>query len=213
MKLLHAAVGAALCLGAAHASAAPVLLSEVFYDAVGPDDGLSFIEIWGAPGTSLSGLTIEAVNGAGGGVTHTLALSGTIGASGLFVIADNLAGGATTLVANADLILDFDFQNGPDSVALRDAGSVLDAVGYGAFAAGDVFAGEGAPSIDPAPGAAIARHFANVDTNDNAADWLGIAPTPGAAPIQAVPEASPLLLFGPAAVFLARRRSLPHATA
>jgi hypothetical protein len=212
MKLLHATLGAALSLGAAHASAAPVLLSEVFYDAVGSDDGLSFVEIWGAPGTSLSGLTIEAINGAGGGVTHTLTLSGAIGANGLFVIADNLAGGATTLVANADLILDFDFQNGPDSVALRGAGGILDAVGYGTFAATDVFAGEGSPSVDPAAGSAIARRFANVDTNDNAADWLGIAPTPGSAPIQAVPEPSPLLLFGSAAAFLLRRRLSAPAT-
>jgi hypothetical protein len=206
MKLLHAALGAAISVGAAHASAAPVLLSEVFYDAVGSDDGLSFVEIWGAPGTSLGGLTIEAINGAGGGVTHTLTLSGAIGPSGLFVVADNLAGGATTLVANADLILDFDFQNGPDSVVLRDAGGILDAVGYGTFAATDVFAGEGSAAIDPAAGSAIARRFANVDTNDNAADWLGLAPTPGSAPIQAVPEASPLLLFGPAAAFFLRRR-------
>jgi hypothetical protein len=128
------------------------------------------------------------------------------------VIADNLAGGATTLVANADLVLDFDFQNGPDSVVLRDAGSVLDAVGYGTFAATDVFAGEGSAAVDPAPGNAIARHFANVDTNDNAADWLGLAPTPGSAPIQAVPEASPLFLFGPAAAFFLRRRSAAAAT-
>jgi len=213
MKSFHAALGAALWLGAAHASAAPVLLSEVFYDAVGSDDGLSFVELWGAPGTSLAGLTVEAVNGSGGGVTHTLALSGSIGPSGVFVIADNLAGGATTSVANADLILDFDFQNGPDSVVLRDAGSVLDAVGYGTFGAADVFAGEGSPAVDPAPGSAIARRFANVDTGDNAADWLAAAPTPGSAALQPVPEASPLLLFGPAAALLLRRRHSALATA
>lgn len=204
MKSLHAALAAALLLGASHAAAAP-LLSEVFYDATGSDDGLIFIEIWGAPGTSLAGLTIEAINGTGGAVTHSLALSGTIGANGLFVIADGVAGGGTS-VANANLILDFDFQNGPDSVLLRDAAGILDAVGYGVFAAGDVFAGEGSPTVDPAAGSAIARRFANVDTNDNAADWLGGAPTPGAAAIQAVPEASPLLVFGPMAAFLLRRR-------
>jgi hypothetical protein len=212
MNLLPAALGAAVLLGAAQAGAAP-LLSEIFYDAVGSDDGLSFVELWGAPGTSLSGLTIEAINGAGGGVTHTLPLSGAIGANGLFVIADNLAGGATTLVANADLVLDFDFQNGPDSVVLRGPSGALDAVGYGAFAAGDVFAGEGSPTLDPAAGGAIARRFANVDTNDNALDWDAAAPTPGAAPLQAVPEARPWLSAVPAAALLLRRRLSARAAA
>jgi hypothetical protein len=206
-----AALAAVLLLGAAPAGAAP-LLSEVFYDAVGSDDGQSFIEIWGAPGTSLSGLTIEAINGAGGGVTHSLALSGTIGASGLFVIADGATAGGTS-VANANLVLDFDFQNGPDSVVLRNATGVLDAVGYGVFAAGDVFAGEGASAPDPAPGSSIARRFADLDTGDNAADWLGGAPTPGVASFRPVPEPSPLLLFGPAAALLLRRRLSAAATA
>jgi hypothetical protein len=211
MNLLPAALGAALSLAALHASAAP-LLSEVFYDAVGSDDGLSFVEIWGAPGTPLTGLSIEAINGAGGGVTHTLALTGAIGASGLFVIADELAGGGTTLVANADLILDFDFQNGPDSVLLRGPGGVLDAVGYGSFAAGDVFAGEGSAAPDPAAGGAIARRFANLDTDDNAADWLAAAPSPGEAPLLPVPEPRALLLLGPAAALLLRRRLPASAT-
>lgn len=211
MSSLSPALAAAMLLGASQASAAP-LLSEVFYDAVGSDDGLSFVEIWGAPGTPLAGLAIEAINGAGGVVTHTLALSGTIGASGLFVIADGIAGGGTQ-VANADLVLDFDFQNGPDSVVLRDAGGVLDAVGYGVFAAGDVFAGEGAPAPDPAPGLAVARRFADLDTNDNAADWLAGAPTPGTASFQAVPEPRSLLLLAPALAFLQRRRLSAPATA
>ena len=155
MKSTHAALLAALLLEAVQAGAAP-LLSEVYYDAVGSDDGQSFVEIWGDPGTSLDGLTLEAINGSGGAVTHSLALSGTIGASGLFVVADGLAGGGTN-VANASLILEFDFQNGPDSLVLRSAAGVLDAVGYGVFAAGDVFAGEGTPTLDPAPGSAIAR--------------------------------------------------------
>ncbi len=204
MKRFQTALAAALLLGAAEAGATP-LLSEVYYDAIGSDDGQSFIEVYGAPGTSLAGLTIEGINGAGGGVTNTLSLSGTIGASGLFVIADSLTGSSSTSVANPDLILDFDFQNGPDSVVLRDASGILDAVGYGAFAAGDIFAGEGSPSVDPAPGNSIARRFADIDTNDNAADWLGGAPTPGAAP-RSVPEANGLALLGVAGAFLLCRR-------
>ncbi|MBM4384476.1 MAG: hypothetical protein FJ091_14065 [Deltaproteobacteria bacterium] len=210
MNAFRAALAAACLLGAAQAGAAP-LLSEIFYDAVGADDGNSFIEIWGTPGSVLDGLTIEGINGTGGTVTHTLTLTGTIGASGLFVIADGLAGG-TTNVANADLILDFDFQNGPDSVVLRSGATILDAVGYGVFTASDVFAGEGSPTVDPLAGSSIARVFANVDTNDNAADWIGGAPTPGSASLQPVSEPPLGALFGITGLALfARKRSMARA--
>ncbi len=205
MKSLRLSLALAGLLGASHAGALP-LLSEVYYDAVGSDDGQSFVELYGAAGASLDGLVIEAINGSGGGVTHSLALSGQIPADGIFVVADELAGGGTG-VADADLVLDFDFQNGPDSVVLRSAASVLDALGYGAFAAGDVFAGEGSPAVDPAAGLAVARLYADVDTNDNGRDFAAAAPTPGTAPRLGVPEPSAaalLLLWGLAA--LARRR-------
>lgn len=205
MRTRSAALAAALMLAAAGAGASPVL-SEVYYDAIGSDDGLSFIELFGAPGTSLAGLVIEGINGSGGGVTHSLALAGTIGASGVFVLADQLTGSTTSLVAGADLVLDFDLQNGPDSVVLRDANGILDALGYGVFAATDVFAGEGAAAVDPAAGSAVARRFADVDTNDNAADWLAAVPSPGSAPLQAVAEPSALALLATAAAAAWRRR-------
>jgi hypothetical protein len=47
------------------------LLSEVFYDADGSDDGLSFVELYAAPGALLDGLTIEGVNGSGDGTSVT----------------------------------------------------------------------------------------------------------------------------------------------
>ena len=95
---------------AGSAGAAP-LLSEVFYDASGSDDGLGFVELWGTPGTSLDGLVIEGINGSGGAVTHTLLLSGVIPTDGFFVIADDRGDGVSD-VTNVDLVLDFDFQNG-----------------------------------------------------------------------------------------------------
>ena len=170
------------------AHALPVI-SELFYDAVGTDDGLLFVELYGTPGTDLAGYVIQGINGTGGTVTDTIALSGVIPVNGLFVVADGLSDG-TTQVTDADLISNFDFQNGPDSVVLRAGEALLDAVGYGVFAASDVFAGEGSAAIDPAAGLAIARLFANVDTNDNASDWGASAPTPGSAPISSVPEPS-----------------------
>jgi hypothetical protein len=179
----------ALLAAPAHRAGALPLLSEVLYDATGTDDGAVFVELYGAPGTSLEGWTVEGVNGADGEVTVTLPLSGSIPADGVFVVAD--AGGAgPSLVPNADLVLDFDFQNGPDSVVLRDAlGAQVDAVGYGTFEAGTFFAGEGSATPDGLAGQSVARLFANLDTDDNAADFALLeVPTPGSAPISPVPE-------------------------
>jgi hypothetical protein len=185
----------ALLLAPAGARALP-LISEVFYDAVGSDDGLSFVELYGAPGTSLVGLFVEGVNGANGAVGPSIALSGAIPADGIFVLADATSAGATS-VAGADLLLDFDFQNGPDSIVLRSGSVVLDALGYGVFAPGEVNAGEGAPAADPAAGASLARRFADVDSGDNAADFVALdVPTPGTAPLAGVPEPATAALLG-----------------
>jgi hypothetical protein len=179
----------------ATASALP-LISEVFYDAVGSDDGQGFVEISGAPGTDLTGLFIEGINGSGGGVTVSIPLSGVIPADGLLVLADD-QGDGTTLVPNADLIDQFDFQNGPDSIVLTDGVLAVDAVGYGAFGPGDVFAGEGTPVEDPPAGWSIARWLADVDTDDNATDFTVLdVPTPGVAAFQTVPEPGSGVLAG-----------------
>jgi hypothetical protein len=194
MRLFQGAALAGALLGAAPALALP-LISEVFYDAVGTDDGQSFVELYGTPGTSLDGFVLEAINGADGATTHTLTLSGAFGADGLFVVADRTSAG-TTQVPDADLLLEFDFQNGPDSVVLRNAGGVVDALGYGAFGATDVNAGEGAPAVDPPAGESVARLFANADTNDNFTDFTAGAPTPGTASVVPEPASAALLGLG-----------------
>jgi hypothetical protein len=178
-------------------------ISEVFYDAVGSDNGSSFVEIFGTPGSSLDGLVIEGINGADGSIGPMLDLAGAIPADGLWVVADD-AGDGTTFVPGADLLLNFDFQNGPDSIVLRSGGAILDALGYGSFATGEVFAGEGSPAPDVPAGSSLARRFANVDSDDNALDFLALdTPTPGSAPLRTVPEpASALLaLIGVAGLF------------
>ncbi|MDH3214255.1 MAG: PEP-CTERM sorting domain-containing protein [Myxococcales bacterium] len=170
------------------------LISEVFYDAVGSDDGHSFVELYGVPGAPLTGFVLEGVNGAGGGVGPSVSLSGAIGAEGFFVVADDLGDG-TTLVAAADQLANFDFQNGPDSIVLRFDGAVVDAVGYGAFAPDAVFAGEGSPAEDAPAGASLARRFADLDTDDNAADFaVQAVPTPGVGPVS-IPEPATALLL------------------
>jgi hypothetical protein len=90
------AAATALCrLAAPLAARALPLISELYYDAVGTDDGQSFVELYGLPGTDLTGLLVQGINGTGGTVTDTIALSGVIPADGLFVIADGFTDGTT----------------------------------------------------------------------------------------------------------------------
>ncbi len=201
---LRAAILAAAVASWGTLAAASPLLSEVFYDASGSDDGEVFVELAGTPGASVDGLVIEGINGSDGSVTVSLELAGSFGSDGLFVVADVDAEGATA-VAGADQLLSFDFQNGPDSVVLRDAlGVALDALGYGAFDAGQVFAGEGAPAPDAPAGSSLAR-LDLVDRGDNALDFaVTDTPTPGVGPAP-VPEPSLAVLLAVASAALRRR--------
>lgn len=182
-------------MAAATAATLPVL-SEVYYDAPGSDDGQIFVEIAGLPGTSLEGFRLRGVNGSNGAFGPTILLSGTIAADGIFVVADRTSSGVTS-VLNADLIANFDFQNGPDSVLLLNGEKIVDALGYGVFEGGEVFAGEGNPAPDVAPGSSLARVWANVDSDDNVVDFMVLtSPSPGVAPLAAIPEPGSALLLG-----------------
>ncbi|MEN8108263.1 MAG: hypothetical protein ABFS22_09675 [Pseudomonadota bacterium] len=173
---------------------ASTVISEVLYDAAGADSGSVFVELYGPPGTSLDSMLLQGVNGGDGSVYQTVLLSGSIPADGVFVIADD-SGDGSTLVGNADLIIDVDFQNGPDSIVLRQADVVLDAIGYGDFSSA-VFAGEGAAAVDAPAGSSLARFNPLLDTDDNQADYMVLdLPTPGAVPVSAVPLPPAALLF------------------
>jgi hypothetical protein len=183
-----------LAAGVMPVSHASMIISEVLYDAAGADNGAVFIELFGDPGTSLDGYLLEGVNGSDGSVYRSIALSGIIPSDGVFVIADN-SGDGSSLVSHFDLLAEVDFQNGPDSIVLRDVTGILDAVGYGDFSAA-VFAGEGNPAPDVAAGISLARLNLLLDSNDNLSDFVPLAlPTPGLVPVAAVPVPPALLLM------------------
>lgn len=199
------------CAGAVSLSGAQAqtVISEVLYDAAGTDNGNVFVELFGTPGTLVDGLLLEGVNGSDGSIYSSVTLSGVIPLDGVFLIGDD-SGDGTTLVGGADQVLNVDFQNGPDSIVLRDAGGILDALGYGDFTGG-VFAGEGNAAPDVSSGFSLARVNPLLDTDDNLADFAAIAaPTPGSVQVSAVPlpPSVMLLLSGFAGlVGVARRRA------
>jgi hypothetical protein len=173
---------------------AQTVISEVLYDATGTDRGNVFVELYGTPGASLGGLFLEGVNGADGSVYKSAALSGMIPADGVFVIGDD-SGNGTSLVVNVDLVLDVEFQNGPDSIVLRDANGALDALGYGDFSSA-FFAGEGNAAPDVTSGWSLARGNPLLDTDDNLADFTALGvPTPGIVTASPVPVPPALALF------------------
>ena len=180
----------------ASAQALP-LLSEVFYDDVGSDDASIFVEISAESGFDLEGWSLQGVNGNGGGLGPVLALQGRVPEDGLFVVADVTGSGFSRFAAEADLLLNFDLQNGPDSIVLLQGERIVDALGYGVFGPDDTFAGEGRPTLDPPAGWSLARVYADLDSDDNAADFVALeTPTPGSASWQAVPEPRSALLAG-----------------
>jgi hypothetical protein len=209
LRLQQNVCAAVVLMTASSVQAAPII-SEVLYDAASSDNGNVFVELFGTPGTVLDGLVLEGVNGSDGSVYRTISLSGVIGASGVFLIGDD-SGDGTSFISNTDLVDDIDFQNGPDSVVLRDAGSVLDAIGYGDFT-GLFFAGEGVAAPDAAAGFSLARHTPSLDTDNNFDDFIELElPTPGSVPVSAVPlpPAAALFLSGIVGlVGIARKRGV-----
>ena len=75
---------------------------------------------------------------------------------------------------------------------------MLDAVGYGVFGVGEIFAGEGDPAPDAPSGSSLARLFADLDTDDNLIDFEVLSePTPGFG-VTEVSEPGSTLLLGTA---------------
>ncbi|GGM15821.1 lamin tail domain-containing protein [Deinococcus aerophilus] len=153
------------------AAAGEPVLNEVYYDAPGTDTG-TFIELKGPAGKSLSGYSLAAFDTAGTQY-RTITLSGSIPASGYFVVAQD------TTVPNRSLVNSgADLNNGSASLRLLKSGAIVDALAYGTPGSNR---GEGSPAPTTGAGGALARVPDGSDTNANSVDFRVQAATPGVA--------------------------------
>lgn len=163
--------------------APPVKIAEVRYQVEGPDDDV-FIELDGPPGTSLTGFSLVAINGADGVELARYAVQGALDSAGRWVLVHPDA--APAIADWGDAFSAFaDLQNGPDNLLLKWGDTTADALGYGNFGANDRFLGEGEPAPGADGGASLARVEGTSglqDTNVNRVDFaVAGVPTPGRA--------------------------------
>ena len=158
-----------------------LLINELLYDVSGSDtDGQVFVELFGTPHTFVDDYSICLVNGDGSEEYARLELPANteIPEDGLLVLADQTnANPLASNIANADLLFNFDPQNGPDCVQLLDHnGELVDALGYGPLASPCY---EANPAFDVPSGFSLSRVEA-FDSDNNANDFLSLeTPSPG----------------------------------
>ncbi|MGI9609303.1 MAG: ExeM/NucH family extracellular endonuclease, partial [Acidimicrobiia bacterium] len=161
-----------------------LVVNEIDYDQPGGDFA-EFVEIYNlsTDPISLSGWTIELVNGSGGGASiyQTVALPDVVLAAGdYYVVCEDAA-----TVANCDLDAISSIQNGgPDAVALRSGTDLIDTVSY----EGDTAApytetsGSGLADSGSTPSVGISRFPDGTDSDVNNIDLLSVVcATPGEA--------------------------------
>ncbi len=178
MRLLSLWMAIPLTLLLIPACAASPVISEVFYDAEGSDDGLEFIELYNPTGETLdlAGWKIEWGNGASPGEWKLqAALSAQMPPYSFYLVGE-------ANVSGADLTTNLELQNGPDAVRLLDSGGLIaDLVGYGdqlAFSSPEYY--ETLPFPQVSPGHSVERKPGYLsplagngqDTNNNSADLL-----------------------------------------
>ncbi len=184
----------------------PVVLNEIFYDSDGADDGNAFYELAGPAGANIGGWRLVSIEGGAAascgqvnGASDIAIPDGTtIGADGLYVIADT-AGGVTNVVTPVghnggapDLLsASADFENGTDVVQLIDAlGGLADVCAYedpaqALCSDSDVVGNdmlEFQSALDFAfGGVSLTRWPTGSDTDNNFEDFVpNRAPSPGA---------------------------------
>lgn len=164
-----------LLLGSTPAPGPGVRINEVLYDPAGRDDGGEFIELvnTSAATVSLAFARVEFHNGSSDGweVVWTAGPDDRIGADTLFVI------GGALVDPRPDAVVPLSLQNGPDALRLVIDDAVSDVVGYGGLGDAAYVESEGVGPVSS--GASIGRYPDGVDTDDNAADFRPLEPSPG----------------------------------
>jgi len=162
---------------------AQLVINEIDYDQPGGDMA-EFVEIKnvGPNGEGLAGITLELINGTGGGATvyDSIDLPNVLLPAGEYLVVC----GDSTLVSNCDLDVTPDnnlIQNGaPDAVALVQAGVIVDTVSYEGDTAAPYTEGSGVGLNDDASDSVgIARCPDGTDTNVNNLDFITAGITPG----------------------------------
>ena len=152
-------------------STGQVFINEFHYDNIGGDVG-EFVEIAGPAGTDLTGYTIELINGNGGAVYNTNALSG--------IIPDEGAGfGAISFPYPSNGI-----QNGaPDGIVLCGPTGVIEFLSYegtmtasGGCAAGIMSTDVGVQENFPT-GGTIGSSLQRTGSGTNGGDFVWVGPT------------------------------------
>ncbi|MFQ5511023.1 MAG: lamin tail domain-containing protein [Candidatus Krumholzibacteriia bacterium] len=154
---------------------AQLVLNEVYYDHPGLDTGHEFIELinLGSVTASLAGYTLEFHDGNGSGwkVIWRAAPVDSVGGSGLFVVGGDL------VTPPVDTAIALVLQNGPDAVRLARNGTGVDRLAYGGLV--DPLYVETASAPDAPAGFGLSRWPDGKDSDDNAADFRVLEPSPG----------------------------------
>jgi uncharacterized protein len=162
-----------------------LVINEVDYDQPSTDTA-EFLELKNvsASAIDLDSYSVELFNGASGvmSVYRTIDLpSVMLPAGDHYVVCGNAA---NTANCDLDVLPDTDLiQNGPpDAIGLRQSGALIDALSYEGNSAPPYTEGSGEGLVDTAAGAeGLSRCPDGADTDQNSADFLLRASTPGAA--------------------------------
>lgn len=156
-----------------------VVINEIDYDQPGTDNA-EYVELYNAGPSNIDLLnyTLELINGSNDTNYGSFLLTGTIGASGYYVICSDAA-----TVPNCDEEVLSSIQNGaPDAVGLRDVeGALIDAVSYeGSVSAPYVeTTGTTAGDSNSLDLVSLSRSPTGTDTDHNDNDFSLRCSTPG----------------------------------
>jgi len=156
---------------------AELVINEFLPDPAGSDGGREFVELLntGNAPVSLEAVSLQFANGAVAAAWVTRwqgAGFGSLAPGGRFLIVDRNWTGS----ASGDAEVYLGLQNGPDAIRLVRGPVLLDLVGYGPLTDSELFEGQAVPT---ATGMSLARRPDGHDTQNNRADFVATAPTPG----------------------------------